>query len=56
MAGDFNNSNGSPINVVVYVNDYFFFQRNGNDVGGGGGGGGGGGIVGDIFCHNLRQK
>ena len=48
MAGDFNNSDSSPIHVAVYVNDYFFFQRNGNW--------GGGGIVGDIFFHILMQK
>ena len=51
MASDFNKSDGSSINVAVYVNDYFFSQRNANL---GGGGGGDGGIVGDIFCHNLR--
>ena len=34
MAGDFNNSDGSPINVAVYVNDYLFFQRNANRGGG----------------------
>ena len=46
MANDFNNSDGGPINVPEYMFLMLFLPKkmlNGE-------------IVGDIYCHNLRQN
>ena len=45
MAGDFNNSDGGPINVAVYVHDFIFAKEMPKRE-----------IVRDISYHNLRQK
>ena len=45
VAGDFNNSDRGPINVAAYVHDFIFSKEMPK-----------GEIIGDISCHNLRQK